>query len=150
MFYVGLPHYFYLLRRIPFLLADVLLWEMFWSRKRRQWYFSEYRSDILDYQVCFMCCHFMNLWIAFKIILDNCGMWNVARCSKGLPKIHISIFSFRIKLMAEGELKDMEQFFDDLSDSFSGTEPEVHKTSVVGMKLFWGEQTMFSSKWAAF
>lgn len=34
--------------------------------------------------------------------------------------------------MAEGELKDMEQFFDDLSDSFSGTEPEVHKTSVVG------------------
>lgn len=39
---------------------------------------------------------------------------------------------FRLKLMAEGELKDMEQFFDDLSDSFSGTEPEVHKTSVVG------------------
>lgn len=37
--------------------------------------------------------------------------------------------------MAEGELKDLEQFFDDLSDSFSGTEPEVHKTSVVGMKL---------------
>lgn len=36
--------------------------------------------------------------------------------------------------MAEGELKDMEQFFDDLSDSFSGTEPEVHKTSVVGKK----------------
>uniref|UniRef100_A0A8C5RZC4 Anaphase-promoting complex subunit 5 n=1 Tax=Laticauda laticaudata TaxID=8630 RepID=A0A8C5RZC4_LATLA len=41
----------------------------------------------------------------------------------------------RIKLMAEGELKDMEQFFDDLSDSFSGTEPEVHKTSVVGLFL---------------
>lgn len=41
---------------------------------------------------------------------------------------------FRLKLMAEGELKDMEQFFDDLSDSFSGTEPEVHKTSVVGKK----------------
>lgn len=39
---------------------------------------------------------------------------------------------FRLKLMAEGELKDMEQFFDDLSDSFTGTEPEVHKTSVVG------------------
>lgn len=37
--------------------------------------------------------------------------------------------------MAEGELKDMEQFFDDLSDSFSGTEPEVHKTSVVGKQL---------------
>uniref|UniRef100_A0A8B9T959 Anaphase-promoting complex subunit 5 n=1 Tax=Anas platyrhynchos TaxID=8839 RepID=A0A8B9T959_ANAPL len=37
--------------------------------------------------------------------------------------------------MAEGELKDMEQFFDDLSDSFSGTEPEVHKTSVVGLFL---------------
>lgn len=37
--------------------------------------------------------------------------------------------------MAEGELKDMEQFFDDLSDSFSGTEPEVHKTSVVGKWL---------------
>lgn len=42
------------------------------------------------------------------------------------------LFLFRIKLMAEGELKDMEQFFDDLSDSFTGTEPEVHKTSVVG------------------
>lgn len=42
--------------------------------------------------------------------------------------------TYRIKLMAEGELKDMEQFFDDLSDSFSGTEPEVHKTSVVGKK----------------
>ncbi|NXX32843.1 APC5 protein, partial [Nicator chloris] len=41
----------------------------------------------------------------------------------------------RLKLMAEGELKDMEQFFDDLSDSFSGTEPEVHKTSVVGLFL---------------
>ncbi|XP_042708420.1 anaphase-promoting complex subunit 5 isoform X2 [Chrysemys picta bellii] len=41
----------------------------------------------------------------------------------------------RIKLMAEGELKDMEQFFDDLSDSFTGTEPEVHKTSVVGLFL---------------
>ncbi|XP_004636039.1 anaphase-promoting complex subunit 5 [Octodon degus] len=40
-----------------------------------------------------------------------------------------------IKLMAEGELKDMEQFFDDLTDSFSGTEPEVHKTSVVGLFL---------------
>lgn len=37
--------------------------------------------------------------------------------------------------MAEGELKDMEQFFDDLSDSFTGTEPEVHKTSVVGRSL---------------
>lgn len=55
---------------------------------------------------------------------------------KGPSKIRTSIFSFRIKLMAEGELKDMEQFFDDLSDSFSGTEPEVHKTSVVGMQLF--------------
>ncbi|KFW12154.1 Anaphase-promoting complex subunit 5, partial [Eurypyga helias] len=42
---------------------------------------------------------------------------------------------FRLKLMAEGELKDMEQFFDDLSDSFTGTEPEVHKTSVVGLFL---------------
>ncbi|XP_030075751.1 anaphase-promoting complex subunit 5 isoform X1 [Microcaecilia unicolor] len=41
----------------------------------------------------------------------------------------------RIKLMAEGELKDMEQFFDDLGDSFTGTEPEVHKTSVVGLFL---------------
>ncbi|XP_068767025.1 anaphase-promoting complex subunit 5 isoform X1 [Struthio camelus] len=41
----------------------------------------------------------------------------------------------RLKLMAEGELKDMEQFFDDLSDSFTGTEPEVHKTSVVGLFL---------------
>uniref|UniRef100_A0A8C2UC67 Anaphase-promoting complex subunit 5 n=1 Tax=Coturnix japonica TaxID=93934 RepID=A0A8C2UC67_COTJA len=41
----------------------------------------------------------------------------------------------RLKLIAEGELKDMEQFFDDLSDSFSGTEPEVHKTSVIGLFL---------------
>lgn len=60
----------------------------------------------------------------------------MGRYSKGLPKILTSFFLFRIKLMAEGELKDMEQFFDDLSDSFSGTEPEVHKTSVVGMKFF--------------
>jgi hypothetical protein len=58
-----------------------------------------------------------------------------AGCAASLPKPCIPIFSFRIKLMAEGELKDMEQFFDDLSDSFSGTEPEVHKTSVVGMEL---------------
>lgn len=63
------------------------------------------------------------------------------RCSMGLPKTCIPIFSFRIKLMAEGELKDMEQFFDDLSDSFSGTEPEVHKTSVVGMKLLRGAES---------
>lgn len=34
--------------------------------------------------------------------------------------------------MAGGELMDMEQFFDDLSEAFSGTEPEVHKTSVIG------------------
>lgn len=68
-----------------------------------------------------------------RFILGNCGIWNV---SKGLPKTHTSFFLLRIKLMAEGELKDMEQFFDDLSDSFSGTEPEVHKTSVVGMKFF--------------
>lgn len=46
--------------------------------------------------------------------------------------------------MAEGELKDMEQFFDDLSDSFSGTEPEVHKTSVVGMKLLRRAESIFT------
>ncbi|XP_075625538.1 anaphase-promoting complex subunit 5 isoform X2 [Balearica regulorum gibbericeps] len=46
-----------------------------------------------------------------------------------------SSVQIRLKLMAEGELKDMEQFFDDLSDSFTGTEPEVHKTSVVGLFL---------------
>lgn len=67
----------------------------------------------------------------------------------GLPKTCTPIFSFRIKLMAEGELKDMEQFFDDLSDSFSGTEPEVHKTSVVGMKLL-GRAESVSLKGAAF
>ncbi|XP_070619321.1 anaphase-promoting complex subunit 5 [Erythrolamprus reginae] len=50
------------------------------------------------------------------------------------PEIASSVQT-RIKLMAEGELKDMEQFFDDLSVSFSGTEPEVHKTSVVGLFL---------------
>ena len=71
-----------------------------------------------------------------RFIFGDCGIWNVGRYSKGLPKILTSFFLFRIKLMAEGELKDMEQFFDDLSDSFSGTEPEVHKTSVVGMKFF--------------
>ncbi|XP_065548719.1 anaphase-promoting complex subunit 5 [Lathamus discolor] len=51
-------------------------------------------------------------------------------CSPLASSVHI-----RLKLMAEGELKDMEQFFDDLSDSFTGTEPEVHKTSVVGLFL---------------
>ncbi|XP_074868912.1 anaphase-promoting complex subunit 5 isoform X1 [Carettochelys insculpta] len=50
------------------------------------------------------------------------------------PSVANSV-EIRIKLMAEGELKDMEQFFDDLSDSFTGTEPEVHKTSVVGLFL---------------
>ncbi|XP_072456614.1 anaphase-promoting complex subunit 5 isoform X2 [Notamacropus eugenii] len=50
------------------------------------------------------------------------------------PQLANSV-QIRIKLMAEGELKDMEQFFDDLSDSFSGTDPEVHKTSVVGLFL---------------
>ncbi|XP_053328782.1 anaphase-promoting complex subunit 5 [Spea bombifrons] len=50
------------------------------------------------------------------------------------PNVASSV-QIRIKLMAEGELKDMEQFFDDLADSFSGTVPEVHKTSVVGLFL---------------
>ncbi|XP_040842970.1 anaphase-promoting complex subunit 5 isoform X2 [Ochotona curzoniae] len=58
----------------------------------------------------------------YKLIEDCC------------PQLANSV-QIRIKLMAEGELKDMEQFFDDLSDSFSGTEPEVHKTSVVGLFL---------------
>ncbi|KAG3279057.1 anaphase promoting complex subunit 5 [Ictidomys tridecemlineatus] len=58
----------------------------------------------------------------YKLIEDSC------------PQLANSV-QIRIKLMAEGELKDMEQFFDDLSDSFSGTEPEVHKTSVVGLFL---------------
>ncbi|XP_071428363.1 anaphase-promoting complex subunit 5 isoform X1 [Pithys albifrons albifrons] len=51
-------------------------------------------------------------------------------CPQLAGSVHI-----RLKLMVEGELKDMEQFFDDLSDSFTGTEPEVHKTSVVGLFL---------------
>uniref|UniRef100_A0ABM5F2G5 Anaphase-promoting complex subunit 5 n=1 Tax=Pogona vitticeps TaxID=103695 RepID=A0ABM5F2G5_9SAUR len=50
------------------------------------------------------------------------------------PQVASSV-QIRIKLMAGGELKDMEQFFDDLSEAFSGTEPEVHKTSVVGLFL---------------
>ncbi|KAK2102779.1 Anaphase-promoting complex subunit 5 [Saguinus oedipus] len=58
----------------------------------------------------------------YKLIEESC------------PQLANSV-QIRIKLMAEGELKDMEQFFDDLSDSFSGTEPEVHKTSVVGLFL---------------
>ena len=47
-----------------------------------------------------------------RFIFGDCGIWNVGRYSKGLPKILTSFFLFRIKLMAEGELKDMEQFFD--------------------------------------
>uniref|UniRef100_A0A8I6A0N5 Anaphase-promoting complex subunit 5 n=1 Tax=Rattus norvegicus TaxID=10116 RepID=A0A8I6A0N5_RAT len=58
----------------------------------------------------------------YKLIEESC------------PQLANSV-QIRIKLMAEGELKDLEQFFDDLSDSFSGTEPEVHKTSVVGLFL---------------
>ncbi|XP_069611519.1 anaphase-promoting complex subunit 5 [Ranitomeya imitator] len=64
----------------------------------------------------------MSLSKLIKIVNDCCP--NVASC-----------LQIRIKLMAEGELKDMEQFFDELSDSFSGTEPDVHKTSVVGLFL---------------
>uniref|UniRef100_A0A4W3H8L6 Anaphase-promoting complex subunit 5 n=1 Tax=Callorhinchus milii TaxID=7868 RepID=A0A4W3H8L6_CALMI len=41
----------------------------------------------------------------------------------------------RVVLMAEGELKDMENFFYSLQDVFSGTEPAVHKTSVIGLFL---------------
>ncbi|CAH2295854.1 anaphase-promoting complex subunit 5 [Pelobates cultripes] len=62
----------------------------------------------------------MSLAKLIKIIDDGCP--NVA-----------SSLQIRIKLMAEGELKDMELFFDDLADSFTGPEPEVHKTSVVGL-----------------
>ncbi|XP_063313054.1 anaphase-promoting complex subunit 5 [Pelobates fuscus] len=51
---------------------------------------------------------------------------------EGCPNVASSL-QIRIKLMAEGELKDMELFFDDLADSFTGPEPEVHKTSVVGL-----------------
>ncbi|KAG8456102.1 hypothetical protein GDO86_002050 [Hymenochirus boettgeri] len=50
------------------------------------------------------------------------------------PNVASSV-QIRIKLMAEGELKDMEQYFDFLGDSFTGTEPDVHKTSVVGLFL---------------
>ncbi|XP_053938734.1 anaphase-promoting complex subunit 5 [Cuculus canorus] len=57
-----------------------------------------------------------------KAIEESCP--NLAR------SVHL-----RLKIMAEGELKDMELFFDDLSEAFSGTEPEVHKTSVVGLFL---------------
>ncbi|KAM4809427.1 anaphase-promoting complex subunit 5 [Rhinophrynus dorsalis] len=64
----------------------------------------------------------MTLSKLMKIVEDCC------------PNVASSV-QIRIKLMAEGELKDMEQFFDDLADSFTGTEPEVHKTSVVGLFL---------------
>ncbi|XP_020825805.1 anaphase-promoting complex subunit 5 [Phascolarctos cinereus] len=64
----------------------------------------------------------MTLTRLYKAINESC------------PQLANSV-QIRIKLMAEGELKDMEQFFDDLSDSFSGTDPEVHKTSVVGLFL---------------
>ncbi|XP_078277244.1 anaphase-promoting complex subunit 5 isoform X2 [Rhinoraja longicauda] len=46
-----------------------------------------------------------------------------------------SAVSTRVKLMAEGELKDMENFFFSLQHVFSGTEPAVHKTSVIGLFL---------------
>uniref|UniRef100_A0A4W3HBM3 Anaphase-promoting complex subunit 5 n=1 Tax=Callorhinchus milii TaxID=7868 RepID=A0A4W3HBM3_CALMI len=45
------------------------------------------------------------------------------------------IYLFSVVLMAEGELKDMENFFYSLQDVFSGTEPAVHKTSVIGLFL---------------
>ncbi|XP_067861916.1 anaphase-promoting complex subunit 5 isoform X1 [Heptranchias perlo] len=50
------------------------------------------------------------------------------------PKL-ASAVSTRVKLMAEGELKDMENFFYSLQNVFSGTEPAVHKTSVIGLFL---------------
>lgn len=50
------------------------------------------------------------------------------------PKL-ASAVSTRVKLMAEGELKDMENFFFSLQHVFSGTEPAVHKTSVIGLFL---------------
>lgn len=64
----------------------------------------------------------MSLSKLIKIVSDCC------------PNVASSV-QIRIKLMAEGELKDMEQFFDELSDAFSGTVPDVHKTSVVGLFL---------------
>ncbi|XP_041059283.1 anaphase-promoting complex subunit 5 isoform X2 [Carcharodon carcharias] len=50
------------------------------------------------------------------------------------PKLANAV-STRVKLMAEGELKDMENFFYSLQNVFSGTEPAVHKTSVIGLFL---------------
>uniref|UniRef100_A0A452TJ76 Anaphase-promoting complex subunit 5 n=1 Tax=Ursus maritimus TaxID=29073 RepID=A0A452TJ76_URSMA len=70
------------------------------------------------------------LWLGSDITLSKLYKLIEESC----PQLANSV-QIRIKLMAEGELKDMEQFFDDLSDSFSGTEPEVHKTSVVGLFL---------------
>ncbi|NWX85930.1 APC5 protein, partial [Nothoprocta pentlandii] len=62
-------------------------------------------------------------------------LWRLRRAiEECCPPLAASV-TVRLKLMAEGELKDMEQFFDDLSDAFTGTEPEVHKTSVVGLFL---------------
>ncbi|XP_078083622.1 anaphase-promoting complex subunit 5 isoform X2 [Mustelus asterias] len=50
------------------------------------------------------------------------------------PKL-ASAVSTRVKVMAEGELKDMENFFYSLQNVFTGTEPAVHKTSVIGLFL---------------
>lgn len=47
----------------------------------------------------------------------------------------VNLVQIRIKLMVEGELKDMEQFFDDFLDFFFGIELEVYKISVVGLFL---------------
>lgn len=50
------------------------------------------------------------------------------------PQVACAVYR-RVQLMAEGELKDMEEFFYAVPSAYNGTEPEVQKTSVVGLFL---------------
>ncbi|XP_043925702.1 anaphase-promoting complex subunit 5 [Protopterus annectens] len=50
-------------------------------------------------------------------------------CSQVASAVYI-----RVQLIAEGELKDMEEFFFAVPSAYNGTEPEVQKTSVVEKK----------------
>ncbi|KAK1156423.1 anaphase-promoting complex subunit 5-like [Acipenser oxyrinchus oxyrinchus] len=62
----------------------------------------------------------MTLSELIKTVEDSC------------PQLAYTVY-LRLQLMADGELKDMEHFFDMLPSPFNETESEAHKTSVVGL-----------------
>ncbi|KAK2522794.1 Anapc5 [Columba guinea] len=69
-------------------------------------------------------------------VSEQLGLLERRRLNRLLLPLLQSLLSFhKLKFIAEGQLKDMEQFFDDVSVLFTRTEPEVHKTSVVGLFL---------------